>query len=395
LLRRVHEECEGPIDETKVIAMSHSICNFRQGQYTGIAMSQTVNAESFFRFPAVDGSHRDYVMNPKMGQKDGWFPLGSVSMIGGSSGSNKTTWALDLLYAQQRGEEMWGHSTNRRPYLVFMFDRGAGAHLRTMERLGFAVNDIPTAFLPPVRDEAAVKIILDHIEAAVDIPQVVFIEGADMLVEDANKGQFVVPFMSGLQRIAEHYHIAIILSVGAPKMRIGEGYTAKRDSMLGSEKWTRMSETVVAMQFVEGDDTDSRRACFVLLRNGPAEKFNLTLSSGKLVVDNSPRQKPTEENHTDLVKQWYLRLFDDGEGGLKQSVTLTEHRKAKQSLSADFPPRAVKEAHRALGIYYDQKTRVYSFLVKPTAVDLGGVRVDGQAVQEATDPDEVLVIEPW
>ena len=105
-------------------------------------------------------------------------------------------------------------------------------------------------------------------------------EGADMLVADANKGQFVVPFMSALQKIAEHYHIAFILSVGAPKMRIGEGYTAKRDSMLGSEKWSRMSETVVAMQFVEGDDVDRRRACFVLLRNGQAERFDWRSGTG-------------------------------------------------------------------------------------------------------------------
>lgn len=288
-------------------------------------------------------------------------------MIGGSSGSNKSTWALDMLHAQQRKDAVWGHSTNGCSYKVFMFDRGKGAHRRTMERLGYDISEIPTIFLPPVTDDMALAAILNGIENGT-IPEVVFLEGADMLVTDPNKGPFVVPFMSGLQRIAEHYHIAIILSVGAPKMRIGEGYTAKRDSMLGSEKWSRMSETVVAMQFVEGDDTDCRRSCFVLLRNGAAERFNLTLECGKLVLDTAPRpEKPTQVNRGEEAKKWYLELFADPTGGLRQTVTLDDHRKAlvKALKTTEMPEYALRGARTALGIYYDQKTRLYAFADNP------------------------------
>ena len=340
-----------------------------------------------FKHPKVEGGHRDYVVNPLMGQTDGWFPLGSVSLVGGSSGSNKTTWVLDLLYAQWHHQEAWGHSTGKRPYLVFMFDRGVGAHARTMERLGYSLGEIPVRFLPPVTDGAAVTAILNHLEAEAVRPEVVFVEGADMLVADANKGQFVVPFMSALQKIAEHYHIAFILSVGAPKMRIGEGYTAKRDSMLGSEKWSRMSETVVAMQFVEGDDVDRRRACFVLLRNGPAERFDLALRDGKLVLDTGPRPVPATQytrakNAVEEAKTWYTTLFAEhsvnGEGRV---VTLDDHRKALRGTDIPLlPARTLEKARDFLGIYYDKREQVYTRIASASeanAVDLNA-EVDPQ-----------------
>jgi hypothetical protein len=385
----VEKNCQPPIDWDKVDTMAKSICNFPEGENKTVVLNQE-QAEAAaqqataltFRHPAIKGTHRDYVVEPKMGQKDGWFPLGSVSLIGGSSGSNKTTWALDLLHAQARKQSVWGHNTCGRPYTVFMFDRGAGAHKRTMERLGYALDEIPVRFLPPVTDGAAVTAILDHLESEPAMPQVVFIEGADMLVEDANKGQFVSPFMSRLGRIAEHYHIAIILSVGAPKMRVGEGYTAKRDSMLGSEKWSRMSETVVAMQFVDGDDTDCRRSVFVLLRNGAAERFNLMLESGKLVLDETPRTESNSftraKDKVEEGKHFYTRLFSTAglvDGG--KAVPLNDHRRALRGL--DIPERAMQRAREFLSIYYDRNKQAYIQLEVSTADSPNTVTLAGDA----------------
>lgn len=41
LLRLVHEQCEPPIDDAKVIAMAKSICNYAPGNTTGIAIQMT------------------------------------------------------------------------------------------------------------------------------------------------------------------------------------------------------------------------------------------------------------------------------------------------------------------------------------------------------------------
>lgn len=286
-----------------------------------------------FKYPAVQGTHRDYVLSPVVGQQEGAFPQGAPSIVSGSSGTGKTTWLIEALVRQSEKKGVWGHQTIGLRYVVFMLDRGRDSYLRTMERLGYDPDKTPVELVPMAIGEAALREILGRIEkyGAGAMPQIVFIEGADMMVEDANKGQYVVPFMHGLQQIAEHYHIAIILSVGAPKLKVGEGYTAKRDSILGSEKWSRMAETVVTMHYLSDDETELRRVAFVLLRNGPAEKFNLIFENGKLVKNtqatsqDSASQVPEIEwfkeqavlAKADPAKKWWTRL--DMERGLKKS----------------------------------------------------------------------------
>jgi hypothetical protein len=262
-------------------------------------------APDAFKYPAIKGTHRDYVIGPLFGQSDGWFPQGSVNTLGASSGGGKTTWMYDLLLHQRVKEDFEGHKTYGLSFLVLGVDRGEDAHKRTMERMRYNPDDIPTRFMPAtVVGNDALHAIKNCIEECGPdaIPQIVFIEGADALVEKTNEGRFVAPFVAGLQRIAEHYHIAVILSLGAPKMKVDEGYTAKRDCLIGSEKWGRMSETVVVFQYVNGDDTNSRRACFVLPRNAPAEKFQLIFQGGRLVKDN---YKPEESRPTPLDVKWF------------------------------------------------------------------------------------------
>ena len=105
-----------------------------------------------------------------------------------------------------------------------------------------------------------------------------------MLVDDANKKSVVSPFMAALQKIAEHYHIAIIGSVGAPKTKAGEGYVAKRDNISGTEAWSRLSETVVLLQYPNGKDTSIERELSVLPRNAASESFALVFDRDASVL---------------------------------------------------------------------------------------------------------------
>ena len=258
-------------------------------------LRKTTPAELVFSFPKIEGSHRDYIVGPQMGQKDGWFPQGSPSLIGGSSGSGKTTWMMDLLETQRgrsfpRACDVWialhryhVGSRQRRPSA----DNGAD---------GRDASKIPVAFIPMVVGDGALLSLLAEIQKCGpdNLPQVVFVEGADGLLEDANKMQFVAPFMSGIQRIAEHYHMAIVLSVGTPKMRIGEGYIAKRDCLVGSQIWGRMAETVAVIQYPAGDDTDLKRVMSVLPRNAPAETLKMVFDRGKLILDTETVNQPKE-----------------------------------------------------------------------------------------------------
>ena len=261
-----------------------------------------------FMRPEVSGPHNEYVLAPILGSGEGWFPLGDPSLIGGPSGGSKTTLMIALLEAQRRSESYLGHPSYGMPYLVLMADRGKNAHLRTMERMGLNPDDVPIKFLPMVQGEPAVQAILAKIEECEALPRVVFIEGCDMLVADASKLQVVAPFMRSLQSIASRYHLAIVGSVGSAKQRIGEGYTSKRDHIFGSIGWGRASETIVVMQYVEGDDTDLRRIVSVLPRNAAAEKFKMMLENGQLVIDNRPPEEAEKEIQKELV--WFRQQKD-------------------------------------------------------------------------------------
>jgi hypothetical protein len=106
-----------------------------------------------------------------------------------------------------------------------------------------------------------------------------------MLVMDANKMEVVTRFMKDLQAIAEHFHAAVVGSVGAPKSKQGQGYTAKRDNLTGSAAWGRNCETIALLQFPKGEDTSIRRELTVLPRNGRAELFSLVLNDGLLEIE--------------------------------------------------------------------------------------------------------------
>jgi len=249
--------------------------------------------------PDPDG---EYVVAPAEKQEDGWFPLGDISLIGGASGTGKTTWIFEMLHKQKQGYPILDHRTFGYTFHVLAYDRGRNAFTRTMRRLNLLPSDVPTTALPLAFGIEAVQTIINEIEKLNPIPSILFIEGLDMLIDDANKKSTVVPFMRQLQEVAAHFHIALICSVGAPKTKRGEDYAAKRDKLSGSEAWGRNCETVCVLEFAEEDDgTTPQRALTILPRNAPAEKFTLEFQGGRLVpvtpnadTEVSPGGRPNE-----------------------------------------------------------------------------------------------------
>lgn len=267
----------------------------------------------------TDSMAHDHVIGPLPGGRaiEGWFPLGSPSLVGGSSGTGKSTLMLDLLMSQAERLPVFGHETFGRSYMILMFDRGRLAHIRTMERMNYHTRQIPIQFMTSVIDNEASQEVINQIEKYFDrnraYPQVVFIEGMDMLVRDANKKEVVMPFINELQQIAEHFHVAIIGSTGAPKSKVKEGYTAKRDQIFGSEAWSRLSETVVVMQYPEEKDTSDQRSMTVMLRNSKPEQFTLQFEHGHLIQAPEARVDAEEETPAVLKTVGFIEnVLQDG-----------------------------------------------------------------------------------
>jgi hypothetical protein len=89
---------------------------------------------------------------------------------------------LPLLEAQAQGS--LGHEGAGLPYLLVFADRGSIANAETFESLG--LHGLPTAQIPVCWGPRAAQHILRAIERQPVLPGAVFIEGADLLVEDPN-----------------------------------------------------------------------------------------------------------------------------------------------------------------------------------------------------------------
>lgn len=256
-----------------------------------VAKPQTTKYALTYQLPPVVSEGRQYVLLPKH-DYDGWFMRGCVSLIGGSSGAGKTTLMLDLLDKQSRGEDCLGHKGAGLPFMTVFSDRGPKANEETLERMKLDPRKMNICYLPTCWGQYAVERIIAAIEKSQPMPAIIFVEGADMLVEDPNKAQVVAPFMSGLQEVAERYQLSLILSTGSPKQSKDRGSALKRDGIFGSQIWPRMATSILKLD-TPGDGTGAKRELFVLHRNAQAEKFDLAFSQGKLVQTLPPSQGMT------------------------------------------------------------------------------------------------------
>jgi hypothetical protein len=103
-----------------------------------------------------------------------------------------------------------------------------------------------------------------------------------------------------LQKVAEHYHVAIIGSTGSPKQKSKDRYIGLRDQVIGTSVWGRKTETIVVLQKENGKETDDVTIMTVLPRNDKPEVFNLVWDRGRFRVSGRRRfsnrkikQRPT------------------------------------------------------------------------------------------------------
>jgi hypothetical protein len=271
---------------------------------------QASSRELAFHLSAVEWnpSEPHYVISAGDKQTAGWIMLGGApSIICGPSGSSKTTLMYQMLIKQRLGALFFGHETYQRSFITMGVDRGVADFLETMKRMH--LNPEMIKFKPlstTVYDLDAVQSILNEIEATVPLPEIVFVEGVDMLVtKNDMKGSTF--FMHEIHKIAERYKIAFILSMGSPKTKEGQGYTAARDNGYGSTGWGRSAGTFCSMMFPKNDDTSGRRKLTVVPRNGKPEKFALFFTAeGQLEIDPDNHEEDSNEAEQEFKEiDWY------------------------------------------------------------------------------------------
>jgi hypothetical protein len=236
----------------------------------------------------------EYALKPldSDGQKfSGWFPLGRITLVSGSSGAMKTTFMAQALKAGRDGEMFLGHEPGRLPFYFLFADRGKWDAEETFMRMGM-VGQIPYSCLDGV---PALQAIADVAKCGKH--KIVFIDGGDLLVEDNNDGRSVAQLTGGVQRIAEHYGVGFVISTGAGKhsaKALKDG-AERRTITKGSEVWGRTSGTVFSLNS-EHDGTQATRRLIVQHRNAATERFLLELRNGLLVPVNEDEISEREAN---------------------------------------------------------------------------------------------------
>jgi hypothetical protein len=288
-----------------------------------------------FKYPRVPANVLEFTLDPKI-KFDGWFPRGRVSVVSGSSGTGKSRLMIDLLRKQETQESVLGHRGAGLRWLVVWADRGNLSNEETLLSMGLTKEEINIGYIKQtVYGVQAIREIKEQMEnyERDELPQAVFVEGGDMLIEDNNKKALVGEFLTAARQLAEHYHVALIFSTGAPKMNKSNAPTARRDMVIGSEQWGRSCDTTVILSF-EDDGTGGRRKMTVQHRNAAAEVFAMEFKNGRLAeaIDQSANQDPIwdliAEQPGEFVATDLLKVVKDQLGIAKS----TFHRRIDQYL---------------------------------------------------------------
>jgi hypothetical protein len=246
-----------------------------------------------------------FVLSPREGEhrSAGAFPWAGISLIVGGSGACKSTWGYDMLEKQMRGEPVLGRATSGLKPLVLMHDRDELSLTRTWDRMRIKNAAFPFVTLKEDEENEPIDAILKkYIEKY--RAQLVFVEGLDLWIGgELNKAERVAPLLNQIKRVARHYCVPIIGTVGTPKMKPREQYSQLRDRVIGTQAWSRKSETIVvlAVHVEDGKKGERKgdRDLHILTRDGEEQRELLRFgTSGRLEVAQPLPTKISEVEKT-------------------------------------------------------------------------------------------------
>jgi NrS-1 polymerase HBD domain/AAA domain len=291
---------------------------WERSDYRSLTILKAIKGEPIFDSsdadPIEDDGVTEYLVDalPEP-MHEGWFPKGEVSLIGGSSGAGKTSWAMPLLERIRTGDNIFGHSAKPRDYRVLLHDRSKKAMQRTVKALGLSAEAIERVIRLTTAQQSRPP--AEILEAAIEREPGVecwFIEGLDLWITDPNKMEVVGPVIDGLQRIATRRDVAVLGTVGSPKQRGKDNKYFGRDALFGSAALARKVETVVLMQLHDENDANSVRRCTVLPRNGRAETLFFEWQATGLCLTTEP-QAVEEVKAIDRMEQRVFQAVQPGE----------------------------------------------------------------------------------
>jgi hypothetical protein len=260
-----------------------------------------------------DDAPSEYAIEALDEQHEGWFPLGEISVIGGSSGVGKTSLLIPMVEKIRNGQEVFGHSSKPRDYRILLHDRSKRGLRRMAKKLHLSDATLERIIrLSSQQQNDDAPAVLDSIIVNAPGVKVFVIEGLDFWIPKLNDLREAAKVLDGLQRVAIRHNVAVIATVGTPKQKEGQSYKLHRDALIGSSAIGRKTETVVLMEFHDQDNPNSVRRCTVLTRLGACERFYFEFQTQGLVMVDEPVAVP-ELKAIDKMEQRVFQAVKPGD----------------------------------------------------------------------------------
>lgn len=206
---------------------------------------------------------------------DGILPAGEAHLIGGASGSGKTTWIFQNFLAPWiASQPVLEHESHPVPYVYLSMDRLRSSVNRTLTRLGLkdtitniiCLDEMPEGCL-------TLPAILKFASERYPDAKLVIIEGFALIAGERTNGYTAVGhLMRKTSRLCAASGLTIIGVCHAPKMRTDEAFQHSRELLLGSVSWAAYSDTIIVLNM---DELTSIINIKVMPRNAAMESHEM------------------------------------------------------------------------------------------------------------------------
>lgn len=211
---------------------------------------------------------------------EGILPAGESHLIGGASGSGKTTWIFQNFLAEwQQGNPVFEHDSHPVPYVYVSLDRSRSSVTRTLRRLKLTEQIKRVICLDEMPEECLeLSAVVKYALTKYPDSKLIIIEGFALMSGEKTNGYTAVgKLMRKAARMCVKMKITIIGVCHAPKLKADEQFQHSRELLLGSVSWAAYSDTIIVLNMDEASGIINVK---VMPRNAAMETHGMRFGAG-------------------------------------------------------------------------------------------------------------------
>jgi len=214
---------------------------------------------------------------------------GMVNVVIGASGSNKTTWVMQMINAMATGEPFFDMEPAPLPRTHYIaLDRRQIELEVKMEKLNLPKNVFTyESFASQLAELDGLKHLLKmHVPEGTKL---LIIDGIGFVVNRIISQRDVGIVMSHCNKFCEEHDATIVIIHHTAKSKQGQGYVNPREKGLGSGAWVQMAGVAVLLEQTDSTNIeDPGRIAYIMQNSRHGKAISLTVNeNGLLEKDGS------------------------------------------------------------------------------------------------------------